>query len=613
MMFVLAVFTFTFDVINCNSNNLVNYYVDLINRETEMAFQTSIALNAYEYTPNTKQFKDYGVFDHIIIGAGTAGAVIANRLSEDIAKKILVLEAGGSQSNFSNIPAMGFYLQGPEYRWNYYSSKQSTSCLGMIQKQCYYLRGKGLGGTTALNGLLYSRGFRKDYDNWYAQGNVGWSYKDMLPYFEKLETEGNDNCQKNQNFRLEFQEPISPQTKEFFKANQEVGLKFVKYNNDNHSGMFRPIFTKFKGQRLSTGRAFLEPIQHRKNLNILTNAFVVKILVNKRKKAYGVIFTKNNNLYIAKSRNDIILSAGVFGSPQILMLSGVGPRYHLEYLGIPVVEELPVGNNFEDHVTYAGLEFLSNYTEPFKTLEEKVEDYLNNSGPLTSAWNAQALAFIQSQHSKLSDYPDVELFFIASNNSNDISLESFNFNFRTFRVISRNREPQRSFTVFVVVLRPKSNGYFRLNSVNPFDYPKIDPRLLSDPDDADIDTLYNGIQYVLKLLNTTAFASMDAKLKDKTLRECRRYTYFSKQYWYCQIRQLSTSFFHPVGTCKMGLDPSRGAVVDPELRVYGIKNLRIGDTSVFPSQISAHPMATAIVVGEKLSDMIKRSSRFKGY
>ncbi|KAK4887890.1 hypothetical protein RN001_004161 [Aquatica leii] len=607
---ILVWFASVVVVTNSSSSSLINYYVDLITREQERAFTTPIVFNAYEHSPETKKFTDYGTFDHIIIGAGTSGSVIANRLSENTSKNILLLEAGGNESNFSNIPSMALYLQGLEYNWNYFSTPQLTSCLGMIQQQCYYPRGKGLGGTTILNNLIYTRGYRRDYDKWFAQGNVGWSYKDLLPYFEKLET---PSKKQNALFNLEYQEPLSLQTKIFFEANRELGVNLISYNTDDKVGIFRPKFAKIKGQRLSTGRAFLQPVLRRKNLKISRNSFVVKILVNEQKRAYGVIFTKNGHLYVAKSREDVILSAGVFGSPQILLLSGIGPRFHLEQLGIPVIKNLPVGNNLEDHTVYASLEFTSNYTEPYRTLRENIQDYLNNFGPFTNAWNEQAMAFLQTKYSKIADYPDIALSFIPSNNTNDFFSEAFNYDQDTFDVVTKDSDPQRSFTIFVSLLRPKSKGFFRLDTVNPFEYPKIDPRFLSDPDNKDIETLYQGIQFVLKLANTTSFASIGAKLKDQTFPYCRRYKYLSKQYWYCQLRQIGTSLFHPVGTCKMGTSPEKGAVVNPELRVFGIKNLRIADASVFPTQISAPPMATAIVVGEKLANFIKSTSTFNGY
>ncbi|XP_031341078.1 glucose dehydrogenase [FAD, quinone]-like [Photinus pyralis] len=276
-----------------DEGGLVDYYVDLITKEQDRAFKHPIIDNANQYRPLHGNYSDYGTFDHIVIGAGSAGAVVANRLSEDAFTKVLLLEAGGQQSNFSDIPAMAFYLQGLEYNWNYFSTPQTTSCLGMYKRQCSYPRGRGLGGTTIINGLIHSRGNREDYNQWSLAGNPGWSYDDVLPLFKKVENfqHGDDSLRgKGGVVNVEYQDPISPQASAFLEANEELGRHLVDYNGENQLGVSRTQLDKYKGRRLSTGNTFLLPALQRKNLNISLNSFVIKILINRRKRAYATSF-----------------------------------------------------------------------------------------------------------------------------------------------------------------------------------------------------------------------------------------------------------------------------------------------------------------------------------
>ncbi|KAF5277886.1 hypothetical protein FQA39_LY06038 [Lamprigera yunnana] len=595
--------------VNGQSTSLIDYYVNLIQNGIEKAYDKPIVVNAYEHRPySAKTYTDYGSFDYIIIGAGTTGAVIASRLSEDITKTILLLEAGGRESNFSTIPGMAPYLLGLGYNWNYYSVPQTTSCLGMSKKQCAYPRGKGLGGTSIINGLVLARGNKEDYDNWYKEGNVGWSYNDVLPYFKKME-----NFMRGDPYyrgvggpvNIEYYSQLSLQAKAFLEANLELGRKFVDYNAKEQLGASKPQFCKRNGERESTGRVYLQRAFYRKNLQISTKSFVIKILVNKEKRAYGVLFVKNGKLYIAKSRKDIILSAGVIGSPQILMLSGIGPKLHLNNLKIPVVEDLPVGNGLMDHVGYFNLEFTGNYAEPLKTLRENIINYINNRGPLTNPYNIQGIAFVQTKYAKNETYPDMLLDSVPSAKENPFFADLLNYNLDTFNALNNENATNRTFAIHVTLLHPKSQGHVRLNSVDPFDYPQIDPRFLSDTDDKDIDTIYEGIQMALRFMDTKSFKGINAELKDNTFPACKRNPYLSKEYWYCQIRQTGTSAFNPIGTCKMGPHPSKGAVVNPELKVFGIKNLRVADTSVFPTTTSGNPAAAAIMIGEKVADLLK--------
>ncbi|KAF2895748.1 hypothetical protein ILUMI_10429 [Ignelater luminosus] len=539
-------------------------------------------------------FPIYGSYDYVIVGAGSAGAVIASRLSEIPKNRILLLEAGGDETDFSDIPAMGPYLLNLEFNWNYNSTPQTTACLAKPNQECPFHRGKALGGTSTINGLNYVRGNRENYNNWFRQGNPGWSYQDVLPFFVKSEdfrVDGDEGYHgKGGYLSVEHHKSENPQLKAFIEANLELGRKLVDYNGKEQLGVAKMQVNTINGQRGSTNKAFLRPAQDRKNLEILTHSLVIKILIDViTKTAYGVLFSHGGHLYIAKADREVIISAGTIGSPQLLMLSGIGPSDHLRQLGIPVIESLAVGSNLQEHVSYSGLTFVTNYTEPSKTLQRKVEEYLNNYGPLTTVGNSQGVGFLQTKHAKVDGVPDIELFMVPSKVITD----------ETGNTIGSN-----TFTIAALLLHPKSYGEIKLKSKDPYVYPLIDPKPLTDPNDEDIETVYEGIKSVLEIVETRAFKKLNASLVDASVPECRKYEYLSKDYWYCQIRQLSSLLYHPIGTCKMGPDPQKGAVVDHELKVHGINSLRVADGSIMPDIVSAHTNAACIMIGEKASHMI---------
>ncbi|KAF2895747.1 hypothetical protein ILUMI_10428 [Ignelater luminosus] len=585
---------------SASANSTVEYYINLINDEIARSHTHPKPTDSSEFKPNSLNVSVYGFYDYIIVGAGSAGAVIASRLSEIPENHVLLLEAGGDESDFSNIPAMANYLVDLEFNWNYNTTRQTTACLAYTNQECRFHRGKALGGTSAINTLNYVRGNKEDYNSWFRQGNPGWSYKDVLPFFIKSENSCVDGDEgyhgKGGYLNVEYVKSESPQYTAFIEANLELGRNVVDYNGREQLGIAKMQVNTINGKRDSTNKAFLKPAEGRKNLKILPHSLVIKILIDfETKKAYGVLFSHGGQLYIAKAIKEVIISAGAVGSPQLLMLSGIGPRNHLRKLGIPAVHSLAVGNNLQEHVAYFGLQFVTNYTEPSATLRKMVEEYLNGYGPLTSATNSQAIGFFQTKLAKVNGAPDIELLMVPSKVMTD---ETYNSN------------PSNSFSIGVLLLHPKSHGEIRLKSNNPFEYPLIDPKPLTDPNNEDIETIYEGIKLALGIVDTKAFRKLNASLVYAPLPECRKYDYLSKDYWYCQIRQLSSLLFHPVGTCKMGPDPRKGAVVNHELKVHGIWNLRVADASVIPDIVSAHTNAACIMIGEKLSHMIINENKY---
>ncbi|KAF2888523.1 hypothetical protein ILUMI_17650 [Ignelater luminosus] len=593
-----------------NSNETVDYYVNLINQETARANSYKLPTDSSEFkTINSYETSVYGSYDYIIVGAGSAGAVIANRLSEIYKNKILLLEAGGHESDFSDIPRMNIFLQGLEFNWNYNSTPQTTSCLGMFNQECAYPRGRGLGGSSIINALMYVRGNKEDYNNWYRQGNLGWSYDDVLPYFIKSENSKINGDRGyhgvNGNLNVEYHEPDSPQFKAFLEANLELGRQVVDYNGREQLGVAKTQTNTINGRRDSTGKAFLKPACDRPNLEVLTHSLVIKILINSKKEAYGVRFSHKGKLMIAKARREVIISAGSIGSPQLLMLSGIGPRDHLRNLGIPVIKSLSVGKNLQDHATYYALHFVTNYTEPVRTVQQNVEEFLNDYGPLTISGNSQGIGFFQTKLAETPGVPDIELVMVPSNSTTNFIQKAYHYNDVSYDTIWGKVNPSNTFTLFLILLHPKSRGEVKLKSKNPFAYPLINPRFLSDPKGEDIETMYQGIELVLEIVNTNAFKKLNASLLYAPLPACQENKYLSREYWYCQLRQLTFHIFHPIGTCKMGPNPEKGAVVNHQLKVHGIRNLRVADASIIPETTSGHTNAPSIMIGEKVSDMIK--------
>ncbi|KAF2894190.1 hypothetical protein ILUMI_11980 [Ignelater luminosus] len=563
---------------------------------------------SYEYRPINENVTDFGTYDYIVVGAGAAGAVIASRLSEDSNLKILLLEAGSHEDSFTDIPSNMLYSQGLRFNWNYKSVPQTTCCLGMVNNECPYPRGKVLGGSSVLNALMYVRGNKKDFDAWEKAGNSGWGYKDVLPYFKKSE---NSQINGDAGYHSEggplnveyYRGPYSPIYQAFIDSNIELGRKIVDYNGKQQLGVAITQFNNINGRRDSTAKAFLSLSSSRRNLKIQTNSLATKILIDERRKiAYGVQFSHSKQLFAAKVSKEVILS------PQLLMLSGIGPAKHLDKLKIPLIKDLSVGKNFQDHATYYGLLFSSNYSQPVNTLTKDVENFLQNWGPLINTVNTQALAFLQTKLVKISDVPDIELIMVPPLTKSPLRnfiQKAFHYTHETYNAIWAKLPRKSAFTVYLVLLHPKSRGILKLRSSDPYDYPLINLRFLSDPNNEDIERIYEGIQMTLEIINTTAFKTFEAHLVNVSLPACKIYEYLSKDFWYCHIRQLTMNIYHPIGTCKMGPNPTKGAVVDHDLKVNGIKQLRVADASVIPFTTSGHTSAPTIMIAERLSDMLQ--------
>nr|CAD7449762.1 unnamed protein product [Timema bartmani] len=558
-------------------------------------------------------------YDFIVVGGGTAGAAAAGRLSEVPGWTVLVLEAGGLENRATEIPLMASYVLNTGYNWGYSAEPDPGFCRAMEDHRCRWSSGRALGGSTVINYMLYTRGHRGDYDAWERLGNPGWGYSDVLPLFlksEQINIPDLLNSSYHSKYgevlveRSPFRTPLAPL---FLKAGQALGYKVNDPNGESQEGFSYVQATIKDGSRFSAWQAYLRPSCKRANLVLADSARVTKILVHPTtKKVFGVEYVKDRRAHIVRVRKEVILSAGTLNSPQLLMLSGLGPREHLEELGIPVIQDLPVGDNLQDHVTLSGLTFLVN--ESVTLLEKRIlsqpkyaVDYLvHRNGPLTIPGGAEALAFVRTKFAK-EGVPDVELVFGPGAYSSDRvgSLrKAFAIRDDFYKKLFGPIQDREAFSIVPVLLRPHSQGYIRLRSKNPFHWPLIYPNYLSD--ERDMKVLVEGVKMAVAVGESAAFQRYNSTLYRAPCPGCESFEHGTDEYWACAIRQLTTSLHHQVGTCRMGPPEDPATVVDARLRVLGVQGLRVADCSIIPLIPASHTMAPAYMIGEKVAKLIKQ-------
>ena len=456
-------------------------------------------------------------YDFIVVGAGSGGSVVANRLTEVPGWSVLLLEAGGDENVVTDIPLMASYTQFLGINWGYRTEPDENYCRGMEGRRCRWPRGKVMGGTSVINYMVYTRGNRRDYDLWEELGNKGWGYKSVLPYFLKSEDIGipelmNSSYHSSGGY-LNVQEapwktPLAPA---FLEAGQELGYEVRDPSSESQLGFSYVHATLRNGTRCSASKAFLRTIRNRPNLHIAKQARVTKVLISsKTNKAFGVQFIKNRRTHIVRAKKEVILSAGVFNSAQLLMLSGVGPRQHLEELGIPVIKDLKVGYNLQDHVSMAALAFFIN--DSVSLIEGRLLsnfshllDYLiNRNGPLTLPGGAEGIAFIQTKYSNGShpedpDYgwPDLEIVCGPGALTGDTlgSLRAgLGIREKLYRQVFGPVAGRDAYALVPIILRPRSRGRVKLRSKDPFHAPLLYANYFED--DYDLQVIVEGVKYV---------------------------------------------------------------------------------------------------------------------
>lgn len=531
-------------------------------------------------------------FDFIVVGAGSAGCVLANRLSADPGHRVLLLEAGGRDRNplFRLPMLMGKLFQSGIYNWHYHTEPVPT----LNGRKIYWPRGKVLGGSSTINGMLYVRGNRHDYDRWAQLGNSGWSYEDVLPAFRRSEA--------HEQRRDDFHNPDGELTvtrsrgrNPLFDTFIEAGVAAGYPANDDFNGAEQEGFGKYdftirKGKRWSTSFAFLRPALGRPNLVVETGAQLTRIVVENGR-ATGIEYVQAGELKRASAGAEIVLSAGTVNSPQALLVSGIGPGDELSALGIRPVHELPgVGKNMQDHVDCVMAWQCTKPVTLYKDLRADrimfsvVEGMLLGTG-ITTTFPYEAGAFIRSRPELVA--PDIQLHFMPA-------LEA-TANLHLPNPFKKQAiEDVHGFTLRVGPVNPESRGEITLRSADPLDKPKIQPNYLATQ--FDIDTMIRGIHLTREVIAQKPFDPYRGK---EIAPGPEKASEAELTAW---LRASAMTTFHPVGTCKMGQDPM--AVVDDRLRVRGIDGLRVADASIMPVISSGNTNAPAIMIGERCADFI---------
>ncbi|XP_019869159.1 glucose dehydrogenase [FAD, quinone] [Aethina tumida] len=562
---------------------------------------------------------DVEEYDFIIVGAGTSGSIIANRLSEVPEWKILVLEAGAPETEFTKVPKMQKYLQTTPYSWGYKTVPQSHSCLGMIDNKCTLENGKALGGSSAINDMLYIRGNPKDYDVWADKDNIGWCWDDVKHTFKKLEDayiHPFDRKYHKYGGHVHLENPryTTPHLQEHIMgAAEELGIHTVDYNGKHQMGFGVPQVITKEGKRISSAEAYLEPAVKRENLLIRPESRVVKILISTHtKEATGVKYLHAGKLFVAKARKEVILAAGAINSAQLLMLSGIGPLEDLKKLDIECVSDLEVGKHLKDHMGFNGLNFIYNSSthdhHKFNNHDDVVLYLRDGKGPLTAVPN-EVIGFVKSEASKdPSDYPDLQLSFTPDIfNHGHEHLRYLNIRPDVYDHMWKHLEDYKGFSIIPTLTNPKSRGHMKLHSNNPLHPPLIDLNQLSDEEENDLETLLAGVKIAIKLAQTESMQKLGIHINTHSAPGCDKHKFDTKDFWICQIKHLSYNLRQISGTAKMGPKGDHTAVVDNKLNVYGVHKLRVADASIIPVTITGNYMAVEMMIGEQASDLIKEA------
>ena len=536
--------------------------------------------------PKRMSERDENVFDYVIVGAGTAGCVLASRLSEDRASRVALVEAGPLDRHpFIHIPAtVGAAIAQPKLNWRFMTAPQAN----LNGRSIPIPRGHVVGGSGSINGMVYFRGHPTDFDDWAAAGNPGWSYRDVLPYF--LRSENNDAYPSSPYhgqggpMNVTFIKRPNPMTPAFLAAMGSLGYqRNSDFNGADSEGYGPRQGTILQGRRVSTATAYLKPASHRDNLTILTDTRVARIRIDERRATGVDVLTAGGERRLT-ARREVIVSGGAVLSPQLLMLSGIGDETALRNAGVEVKHHLPgVGAHYHDHLAVGVLMEMRNtesYGISWRTLPRSVGNLLEyalfRTGPLSSnVFEATGFVRTLAQLRR----PDVQIVFQAARRNTN----TFPFPLG------------HGFAVNVVGLYPKSRGRVSLAGPDPRAAPIVDPQLMSDPEDGA--TLLRGLKIARRISQSASFSRYRAVEVQPGA------TSQDDESLLGYIRRASSTVHHPCGSCRMGPDAS--SVVDAQLRVHGIEGLRVADAAIFPSLVGGNTNAAVVMIAEKAADLIR--------
>lgn len=501
---------------------------------------------------------------------------------------------------------MPYLMQKTDATFNYFTDPSPDYCLAYKNNSCYWPRGKMIGGSGAINAMVYVRGNKEDYDNWERLGNKGWGWNGVLPYFEKSRkfVDGSGLALNRYDESDKILEIVKKSALEL--GNKEV----VDFDGLNDIGYTETPSTQENGRRMSTGKTYLAKAKDRSNLHVIKNAVVKKINLSRESKtADSVTFIyQGSKEFTVKVRKEIICSAGAVDTPKILLHSGIGPREQMKKFGIPIVKDLPVGQHLQDHSMIPVMfKIQEKSAKPFD-LKQKLVDLQNylleNKGPI-GRLGLSLVGFVNTDPDSDSPYPDIGTYHLPIRRQDpfiDVFLNAFNFKEEVVKPVRDAHDKAHLVVVYLCIQRPTSIGEIKLNSRDYNEDLSIVPNYLGT--DYDVDVMLRGLKYQLSLENSKTFKENGGEFIKLNIPECDDFEFKSDKYLRCFMKYMITTIYHPIGTAKMGPDSDPLAVVNSNLKVKGINNLRVIDASIMPFMISANTNGPTIMIAEKGTDFI---------